>query len=163
MRQFVSADYFYGFSPWKRFLFVIDILLISLLYFMSGLALSAIYNDRFIKPLDRNQPVLHVFAETMAQGLVTIVSIYFLLHFLPKIPSLVRNPPDEHLNFRLRGADILLAFSIVACQLKYLDKLRFLYNEEEDEKDKLNDDIIENFITCQEGRIADSKDFSCQP
>ena len=99
---------------------------------MLDLSFSAFFNGEVVSELNRSQSTLRVFFEVISQAAMMIVTIFIILHFLPKLPSLVKNAPNEHMQFRLRGADILLAFAIVACELKFLDKLRYLYNEERD-------------------------------
>ncbi len=160
MGVYVSADYMWDHPLWKQIVFVVDILLISMLYFMTGIAFSAWFNDEFIGELDRNKGRLTIFAQTMGEGLLTIGAVYLIIHFMPKIPSLVWDPPEEHLNFRLRGADILLAFSIVSCQLLYMDKLRYLYNEFKDGEEEIKDEIFDNWNNCING-INPAGEFAC--
>jgi hypothetical protein len=161
MVTFVSADYMWDYPFWKKILFVVDIFLFSLLYFTVGLLFSAWFNDEFIAPLNRNLSNLAIFLQSMAELLMTITAIYFIVHFMGKVPSIIDNPPREHLNFRLRGGDVLLAFSIVSCQLLYLDKLRFLFNEIKDEDVRITEDVVDNFNLCQNGGVAPAGDFFC--
>ena len=160
----VSADYFANFGHIQRLLFVIDILILSLLYLFIGLFFSSVFDYGLTKQLDRDKSTLTIFFETVGAGLVTISAIYIILHFLPKLPSITKNPPLEHLEFRNRGADILLAFSIVTCQLRWLDKIRFLYNEEADDQEQINELVSFNYINCLEetGTPGDPpNEFSC--
>jgi len=161
MGTFVSFDYIWDYPNWKKLLFIIDILIFSVLYFMIGLLFSAWFNDEFIAPLDRELSNLRIFVQCMSELLITVSAIYLIIHFMGKVPSVVPNPPREHLNFKLRGGDVLLATSIVACQLVYLDKLRYLYNEIKDEDAKLVEDIVDNFSLCQNGGVAISGEFEC--
>jgi len=158
--EYISADYMMEYPMWKRILFMIDITLFALLYFMVGILFSAWYNDEIIGPLDRNQTRLQIFAQSMGEAILAIVTIYGIIHFLPKVPSLINNPPLDHLKFRLRGGDILLAFSIVSCQLLYFDKLRYLYNEVKDGEVEADDEIRQNYENCING-ITPEGIFQC--
>lgn len=156
----VSADYFFKYPTWKRILFLIDIVLFGLLYFQVGLLFSAWYNDEVIGPLDRNSSRFTIFIQTMSEALLAIITIYLIIHFLPKVPSLVDNPPEDHLVFRNEGSEVLLAFSVVSCQLLYFDKLRYLYNEVKDSEIETEDDIRENWNNCIDG-ITPAGEFAC--
>ena len=157
-----GADYMLKYPMWKRILFIIDIILFGLLYFQVGVLFSAWYNDVVIGPLDRNQTKLYIFLQSIGEAVLVIITIYILIHFLPKIPSLIDNPPIEHHLFRIRGADILTAFSIISCQLLYFDKLRYLYNEEKDSEVNTVDEIRTNWKDCIDG-ITPSGEFACLP
>jgi len=161
MPPYVSADYYLNYSIWKQFLFTIDILFSGLLYFMVGVGFSAWYNDNILTDLDRTKGIFLNFVETMALMLITIAAIYLIIHFMPKIPSLVPNPPPEHLNFRLRGTDIILAFGVVSCQLLYLDKIRYLYNELKDSSQVELSNIINNYKICHDGSVVPAGSFAC--
>lgn len=163
MAPYISADYFLNYPVWKQLLFVIDILLSGLLYFMVGVAFSAWFNDNLLAPLDRSKGTFRNFVETMSLLLVTISAMYLIIHFIPKIPPLVPNPPPEHLNFRLRGTDIILAFGIVSCQLLYLDRMRYLYNEVKDGRETNIDAVLANYEICENGIVAPAGEFACQP
>lgn len=163
MAPYISADYFFRYPIWKQLVFGLDILLIGLLYFMVGVAFSAWFNDNILDDLDRSKGILVNFIETMALALVTIAAIYLIIHFMPKVPSLVPMPPPEHLNFRLRGCDILLAFGTVSCQLLYLDRIRYLYNEIKDAREEKTDDIVTNYDICQDGIAPGAGEFDCVP
>jgi hypothetical protein len=93
---------------------------------------------------------------------MTIGAIYLIIHFMTKIPSIVPNAPPEHYEFRIRGGDVLLAFALVACQLSYVDKIRYLYNEDKDGQQKIAEDIGINWQICQDGLIAPPGEFNCQ-
>ena len=160
----VSADYFRRYTLIEKLWFVVDIFLISLLYLLVGLVFSAFFNGEVVKDLDRNQSTLSIFFEVISQACLMIFTIFLILHFLPKLPTLIKNAPHEHIQFRLRGADILLAFSIVACELKFLDKLRFLYNEEKDFEARIAGDIFDNWANCTEtGDPGPGGEFVCVP
>lgn len=157
----INGDYMYKYSYGMIILFMIDIAIVSLLYFMVGLTFSAWFNDEIIGPLDRDLGNLVIFIECISEILLTVVAVYFVLHFLPKLPCVVPNPPPEHMIFRTRGADVLLAFSIVAAQLLYLDKLRFLYNEVKDANEAATLDILGNWQICEDGGVALPGQFEC--
>ena len=158
--QYTGADYMFEYPWWKKILFVIDILLFGLLYFMVGILTSAWYNDEFITPLDRNKSRLQIFTQSMIEALLVIFTIYVIMHLLPKVPSLINNPPEKHLDFRLEGSKILLAFSIVSCQLLYFDKLRYLYNEVKDSEVENEEGIRDNWNNCIDG-ITPAGEFVC--
>ena len=162
MEYIVNGDYMYRYSYYMIFLFMLDIALMSLLYFMIGLSFSSLINDHVMRPLNRSLGNLVVFIQSMAEILLTILAIYFVIHFVPKVPSIVPNPPKEHIYFRTRGGDILLAFSIVAAQLLYLDKLRFLYNDTKDSNEQAVVEILGNWAVCQEGGTPENNEFRCQ-
>lgn len=153
----------YNYPYYMIFLFMLDIALMSLLYFMVGLSFSSLINDNVQQPLDRSLGNFVVFLQSMGEILLTVICIYFVLHFLPKIPSIVPNPPPEHMYFRVRGGDVLLAFSIVAAQLLYLDKLRFLYNDDKDDDAFVGELVKINWEICQAGGTAPPGEFGCQP
>ena len=156
----ITADYMLDYPMWKRVVFLIDVTLFGLLYFMVGIFFSAVYNDQVIGVLDRNQTRLSIFIQCMAEAVLVIITIYGIIHFVSKVPSLISNPPEEHLKFRMKGGDVLLAFSIISCQLLYFDKLRYLYNEVKDSEIETEDDIRENWNNCIDG-ISPAGEFVC--
>lgn len=141
---------------------MLDIALMSLLYFMAGLSFSSLINDNVQQPLDRSLGNLVVFFQSMGEILLSVICVYLMIHYLPKIPSIVPNAPPEHMYFRTRGGDVLLAFSIVAAQLLYLDKLRYLYNDDKDYEASVGERVKLNWEICQDGSVAPVGDFSCQ-
>lgn len=164
MGHIVDGSYMYKYPYYMIALFMIDIALMSLIYFMTGLTFSALIDDNVLRPLDRSLGNLIIFFQSMGDILLTVFCIYFLLHFIPKIPCIVPDAPPEHIIFRNRGGDVILAFAIVAAQLLYLDKLRYLYNDVKDGKEIIAEEIRQNWIICQDGTVAPpTGDFSCQP
>ena len=87
--------------------------------------LSSIINEYMTEELDRSKEKNIIFGEIMAECLFTIFLIYFVLFGVSLIPSIAKEPPIPHNNFRLIGGEFLLTFAIVACQLKMLDKVRY--------------------------------------
>ena len=75
------------------------------------------------------------------------------------LPSLIPNVSQEHLLQRIKARDFLLTFSIVACQTKFQDKIRFLLNDNEDEKNIINEKIKEDFEDCPNNE----RGFVCAP
>jgi hypothetical protein len=163
MHSIITGDYMYRYSAWKVFLFWVDILLVSFVYILSGLLFSAWFDDEMIGYLDRSQGNLWIFIQTMGEMILNIAATYFVMHFFPKIPSIISDPPPEHLIFRTRGGDVFFTFALVAAQLLYLDKLRFLYNEVKDARAKSLDEVLDNWQVCQDGSISSSGEFTCQP
>lgn len=161
MQGVVNGDYISRYSIPMQFLISIDILLFSLLYFLVSLVFGAWFNDNIFQGLRRDNST-KVFGEMIGDTAMTIGAIYFITHFMTKIPSIIPNAPVEHYVFRLSGGNVLLAFALVACQLSYLDKLRYLYNEDKDQFQKTTEEILVNWEICQDGSVAPPGDFSCQ-
>lgn len=139
------------------FLIVIDILLICIICFSIGMLLSATVNDYLTTDLDRKKTKLKLFGEVTLEALITIVLIYFVLFLVYLFPPLVNTPHEEHKKFRITGAHFLLTFAIIACQLKMLDKIRFIFNSEADTQAKRLDDIDQNWLSCN------GNGFYCSP
>ena len=156
--------YFSEFNSVQRIIFIIDIFLISTICFSIGMLLSSVVNLYMTSKLDRNKDKNIIFGEVLAECLFTTFLIYFILFGINLIPTIVKNPPIQHTNFRLIGAEFLLTFAIVACQLELLDKIRFLFNEDKDKESTILDSVIEDFRNCSTGPNAnDGNGFVCKP
>jgi hypothetical protein len=156
-----SGDYLSKCSYTKRLFLLIDILLVSLLTFLMGIVFSVTFDQEIFDQLNRKKSNTEVFFQILGDTSITIAAIYLILYLTPKIPCLVPNPPPEHISFRVRGSDVLIAFSIISCQLGYLDKLRYLYNELKDDEEALTEDVIGNFEICQKGETPLPGTFRC--
>jgi len=141
----------------QRIFYILDILFVSTICFIIGMLLSSIINDYITEDLDRNKSKYILFGQITLESLITIVLIYFVLFIVYLIPSLIKNPPEDHSKFRLIGASFLLTFAIVACQLKMLDKIRFIFNSDKDTFFKRLNDIDENWSRCN------GDGFFCSP
>jgi len=162
MHHIVNGDYMYRYSAGTVLLFMVDIILLSLLYVMIGLFFSAWFNDEIISYLDRSLGNLVIFIQVMAEMILNIIAILLIIHFVPKIPSIVPDAPPEHLIYRTRGGDVLIVFALVSAQLLYRDKIVYLYNEIKDSNIKTVEEILSNWEICQDGSVAQTGEFSCQ-
>ena len=143
------GGYFSQYNHLQKLFFVFDILFICTICFTIGMLLSSIINDYITTELDRSQDKFLMFGQITFEALLTIALVYLTLFIVYLIPPLVKNSPKEHEKFRLRGANFLLTFAIVACQLKMLDKIRFIFNSDEDTFFKRLNDVDENWKKCQ--------------
>lgn len=151
------GGYFSKYSHLQRIFYVLDILFISTICFIIGMLLSSIINDYITTELDRKENKFILFGQVISEALITIVLIYLVLFIVYLIPSLVKNPTKEHQTFRLLGANFLLTFAIVACQLKMLDKIRYIFNSDKDNFFKRLNDVDENWKKCK------GDGFYCSP
>ena len=160
------GGYFANYSHFQRVLFIVDVFLISTICFAIGMLLSSIINEYMTKRFTRrdNPDKIVIFGEVLAECLFTTFLIYFVLFGVNLIPSIVKNPPVAHNSFRLIGAEFLLTFAIVACQLEMLDKIRYLFNERKDFDAEILGNVIEDFRDCSTGaNVNDGKGFVCKP
>ena len=160
------GGYFENYSHFERIVFVIDIFLISTLCFTIGMLLSSVINEYMTKEFVRkdNPDKIVIFGEVLAECLFTTFLIYIVLFGINLVPSIAKNPPMAHKNFRLIGAEFLLTFAIVACQLEMLDKIRYLFNERKDFDAAILGDVIEDFKECSSGANGNNgKGFVCKP
>ena len=151
------GGYFSQYNHVQRIFYVLDILFICTICFIIGMLLSSIINDYITTELDRGESKYVLFGQVTLEALITIVLIYFVLFIVYLIPSIVKNPSKEHQNFRLIGANFLLTFAIVACQLRMLDKIRFIFNDDADTFFMRLNDVDENWKRCQ------GDGFFCSP
>ena len=151
------GGYFTQYNHAQRIFYVIDIIFICTICFVIGMLLSSIINDYITSELDREKSKYILFGQVTLEALITIVLIYFVLFIVYLIPSLVKNPSKEHQSFRLIGADFLLTFAIIACQLNMLDKIRFIFNDDKDTFYRRLHDIDNNWLRCQ------GDGFYCSP
>lgn len=143
------GGYFSQYNHLQRLFLVFDILFICTICFILGMLLSSIINDYITQDLDRNQNKFLMFGQVTFEILLTVVLVYLTLFLIYLMPSLIKNSSDEHKKFRIKGARILLTFAIIACQLKMLDKIRFIFNSDEDTFFKRLNDVDENWKKCQ--------------
>lgn len=159
------GSYFAEHTHVERIVFVIDIFLISSLCFAVGMLLSSVINEYMTSELDRDKQKNVIFGEIVAECLFTTFLVYFVLFGVSLIPSIAKNPPVPHKHFRLIGGEFLLTFAIVACQLRMLDKIRFLFNEQKDSVEGIFENIIQDFQECATngGNANNGKGFVCKP
>lgn len=114
------------------FLRVTDILVIAICFLLAGFILSTVLNDNLTKPLDRSQSKPQIFGEIIAESLLTMALIIVILFLVPKIPSIDPKENASQAALRVRAADILISFAILACQKKYQNKIDFLLKDRSD-------------------------------
>jgi len=150
--------YIFNSTPGRALFIFFDVMIISIVYLLVGFNFSTFLNLNLTRPLDRAKQKLEIFFEILIEALVTLILILLSMHFIPMLPTLLPFAEPTHLVQRLRGKDFLLIFSIVACQKRFQDKIRFLLNEEEDSEKILNKQIREDYENCPA-----SNGFVCKP
>ena len=149
--------YFGKYGHFQRFMFILDIYIMALILFSFGLLFSSILNNYLTRTLNRSLGKIIIFLEVVSEAFMTILIIYSIKYFSSFIPSLLKNPPEDHSAFRLICGDYLLLFAIIACQLRLLDKIRYVFNDPEDEEIVILNDVRGNWNTCN------NQGFQCNP
>lgn len=147
----------------RGFLQSVDILIIALCFLLTGFVLSTILNDEMTKPLKRSEGKGKVFGEIIAESLLTMVLIIVILFLVPKIPSIVPQPTENHRRLRVRASDILISFAILSCQTRFQDKIRFLLQDQNDKVIQEDEDIRGNYNTCITTKVSPGNGFECVP
>lgn len=152
-----SFDLFYNWNKgaWPFILISLDFIVISLLYLYAGLLISSLVNDGTVT-LDRSKGKPRILFEVSLELIITLTFYILAFYFMAKIPPIVPNIETKNINQRGMFKDFLLVFSILSTQLKLLDKIKFLFNDNYDERDQINEQIRENFNNCPNG-------FTCAP
>jgi hypothetical protein len=110
----------------RMILYIFDTLLLSLIFLFFGLGFSAFINAFICKTLDTTKSKLHLFFESSWESLAIILVIFFLLFYIPKVPSIVPFPNKNHMKFRLISRHIVIAFAIVMAHQRLLLKYQYL-------------------------------------
>ena len=110
----------------RLILYVLDTLLLSLIFLFFGLGISAFINAFICQELDTTKSKIHLFAESSWESLAIILAIFFLLFYIPKIPSIVPFPDRNHMMFREISKEVVLSFGIIMAHQRLLLKYQYL-------------------------------------
>ena len=112
---------------WHRMLFyIMDTLLVSLLYLFLGLGVSTFINKRICQELDTSKDKFTLFLETTWESFLIIFAVFVIIIFMERLPVMIPHYDKEHALFRRRAGDIILAFAIVFGHEKLLYKYDYL-------------------------------------
>lgn len=150
-------DPFYNFSRGPEYLIylTLDFILINWVYLFAGFILSSLIND-VVTSLDRNKSKTLIFTEIAGELMITLTFFLYVSYLISKIPNIVPNITKKELKERSKFRDFLLVFAVLSTQLKLLDKIKYLFNDNYDERDQIDEQIRENFNNCPNG-------FTCAP
>lgn len=154
----LDINYIFESSRIKSIFYYADFLLISSVFLFSGFVLSTYINNRLTVDLNRNHSKGRVFFEILVELLLTATFVLLLFYFLPKLPTIVYFPNKAHYVQRNFGQHFLLAFAVLSCQTKLIDKIVFLMNDELDNDNQIQEEIIDDYKSCAAG-----KGFQCIP
>ena len=145
---------------------VADILIVAVCFLLAGFILSTFLNDELTRPLDRNQSKLKIFGEVIAESLLTMALIILILYLVPKIPSIDPKENASQEALRVRAADILISFAILACQNKFQEKIKHLLQDNLSKESKTQKDMLQNYRYClnnpgQDLHWSEVRRFSC--
>ena len=107
----------------RMILYVLDTLLLSLIFLFFGLGFSAFINAFICQDLDVTKSKLHLFFESTWESLAIILVIFFLLFYIPQIPSIVPYPDENHIKFRIISRHIVIAYAIIMAHQRLLIKI----------------------------------------
>ena len=110
----------------RMILYVLDTLLLSLIFLFFGLGFSAFINAFVCQDLDTTKSKLHLFFESTWESLAIILVIFFLLFYIPQIPSIVPYPNENHIKFRIISRHIVIAYAIIMAHQRLLIKYQYL-------------------------------------
>ena len=110
----------------RMILYVLDTLLLSLIFLFFGLGFSAFINAFICQDLDVTKSKLHLFFESTWESLAIILVIFFLLFYIPQIPSIVPYPNENHIKFRIISRHIVIAYAIIMAHQRLLIKYQYL-------------------------------------
>lgn len=131
IKEVINLDYLKNESSIRKVLYIADTILMSLLYLFLGLGTSTFINKRICTGLDKSKNKIFLFFETTAESFVVIFVLFLILFFVERLPIIVPNPNVEHINFRRRAEDIILAFATVFGHEKLLEKYDYLLGNTE--------------------------------
>lgn len=152
-----TFDPFYNFSrgPVYVIYLTLDFILINWVYLFAGFILSSLIND-VVTNLDRNKSKTLLFTEIAGELMITLTLFLYVSYFITKIPNIVPNITNLERKERSKFRDFLLVFAVLSTQLKLLDKIKYLFNDNFDTNEQINEQIRENFNNCPNG-------FTCAP
>jgi len=152
-----SFDLFYNWNKgaWPFILISLDFIIVSWIYLYAGLLISSLINDG-APSLDRSKGKTRILVEVTVELTFTLTFYILAYYFLSKLPTIIPNIEPQNKRQRVMFRDFLLVFSILSTQLKLLDKIKYIFNDNYDERDQLDDQIRENFNNCPNG-------FTCAP
>ena len=152
-----TFDPFYNFQRGAVYVIylTLDFILINWVYLFTGFILSSLIND-VVSKLDRNKSKVLIFTEISGELMITLTLFLYFSYFITKIPSIVPNLTNIEFRERSKFRDFLLVFAVMSTQLKLLDKIKYLFNDDYDNDEQINEQIRENFNNCPNG-------FTCAP
>lgn len=126
-----NGNYFFDLkiSVWRKLWLFADLLIFSIIYISLAFLLSWTFDKYTVRELNRNQSDAIIICEIIAQLLLIMVLIYFVIVVIGRrIPSLYPNPPKEHIAFKSYVLTMLLIFGIFAGESKFQAKIRHVFN-----------------------------------
>ena len=109
----------------RKFLYFLDTLAISVCFLLFSLGGAAFINGFLCRNLDVNKPKLRIFEECLRESLLILLLIYFLVFYIPKIPSIVPFPNSEHIKFRMLCRHAVVGASIVFAHQRLFNKFQY--------------------------------------
>lgn len=110
----------------RIFLYILDTFFIAILFLFLGLGFSSFINAFICQKLDTSKNKMYLFFETTWESFVIIIMVFFLLFYIPRIPSIVPFADYNHLKFRSIAKHVVLAFSTVMAHERLLIKYQYL-------------------------------------
>jgi hypothetical protein len=126
VKDVIDINYLKNESISRKILYVGDTILMSLLYLFLGLGTSTFINKRICRSLDKSKGRVYLFFETTGESLLVIIVLFLIIFYVERLPIIVPKPDIEHLKFRRRAEDIILAFATVFGHEKLLEKYDYL-------------------------------------
>ena len=126
VKDIIDVSYLKDESIRRKVLYIIDTILMSFLYLFLGLGTSTFINKRICKDLDTSKSKIYLFFETTGESLVIIGVLFFIIFYVERLPIIIPNPDKEHMKFRRRAEDIILAFATVFGHEKLAAKYDYL-------------------------------------
>jgi hypothetical protein len=127
----LNFDYIAEATTFRKIFYVLDFVLLSLLYLFVGIGSSSFINKRICTEIDRGHTKFLIFLEATFESLIIVVFLIAILFFVPQVPSIVPNPHPHHLILLDRAVDIILSFATVFGHEKILHKYDFLMGNTE--------------------------------
>lgn len=135
-----------------RLLLIIDLIVFGLIYAFVAIGLALFLNDVTTKKLDRKQSKGIIFMEiVLAVGSIIFALIIGLLiiGFLQRHLTIVKLPPLAHRVYKSWGGAAIMIFIIVSLQVNLTEKMRYVFNEDEDKKNRDLKEIHRLFENCK--------------
>lgn len=126
VKDIIDVNYLQNETIVRKLLYIGDTLMMSLLYFFLGVGTSTFINKRICTELDTSKSRVWLFFETTGEMLIVIIVLFLIIFFVERMPTIVPNPKENHLRFRRRAEDIILAYATVFGHEKLLAKYDYL-------------------------------------
>ena len=112
-------------TKWRAILYLIDTLLIALSFLFLSLGSSAFVNSFICRKFDNQKDDMILFFETTGESIVIIFLIFILIFYIPKIPSIVPFPDNNHIRFRILCRHAVVGASVVFAHERLFKKYQY--------------------------------------